>query len=81
VTEVDKKLAEVTKLSEFAKRFTSGQEDLLNGPLEEIGSRETRIAQTLTQVRAIREDLEREHASVEGQCATYREMAIRGPNR
>ena len=25
--------------------------------------------------------LEREHASVEGQCATYREMAIRGPTR
>jgi dsDNA-specific endonuclease/ATPase MutS2 len=81
LAEVDKRLAEIAKLSEAAKPFTSGQEGLINGPLEEIGGRETKVTQTLTQVRAIREDLEREHASVEGQCATYRELALRGPTR
>lgn len=81
LAKVDKELGEITKFSEIAKPFISGQEGLMNGPLEEISGRETKLAQTLTQVRAIREDLEREHASVEGQCATYREIALRGPTR
>lgn len=80
LAEVDKKLAEVTKFSESAKPFASGQDSLMNGPVDEISSRETKVAELLTQVRAIREDLEREHASVEGQCAMYRETAIRGAN-
>lgn len=81
LVETDKKLAEVTKLSEYAKPFAPGQDGLMNGPVDEIGSRETKMAQVLTQVRAIREDLEREHASVEGQCTTYREKAIQGRPR
>lgn len=81
LAEVDKKLAGVTKLSEHAKPFASDQDGLMNGPVDEISSRETKVAQVLTQVRAIREDLEREHASVEGQCTTYRENAIRGATR
>jgi len=78
LAEVDKKLAEIAKLSEAAKPFASGQENLMNGPVDEISSREIRMAQILTQARAIREDLEREHASVEGQCTTYRENVIQG---
>lgn len=80
LAEVERKLAEVTTLSERAKAFASDQEGLLDGPLEEISVRETTMAQILTQVRAIREDLEREYGSVEGQCTTYREKAIRGSN-
>ena len=74
----DKKLDEVTRLSEYAKPFTCDQAQLMNGPLDEIISRETKMAQVLAQVRAMREDLEREHASVEGQCTTYREKTIQG---
>lgn len=81
LAEVDKKLTEVAKLSEYAKPFAPGQDGLMNGPTDEIGSRETKIAKVLTQVRAIREDLEREHASIEGQCATYRELVIQGRPR
>jgi len=81
LADVDKKLLEVAKLTEYAKPFGSGQNGLMNGPLDEINSRETKLAQVLTQVRAIREDLEREHASVEGQCTTYREKAIRETSR
>jgi hypothetical protein len=73
---VDKKLAEIVNVSEAAKPFAAGQDHLMNGPVEEICTREIRMAQLLTQARAIREDLEREHAAVEGQCATYRDMAI-----
>ncbi len=41
LAEVDKKLAEVTKLSEHARPFASGQDGLMNGPVGEISSRET----------------------------------------
>ena len=78
---VDKKLEEVTKLAENAKPFASDEDSLMNGPIGEIISRETKMARVLTQVCAIREDLEREHASVEGQCTTYREKAIQGRPR
>lgn len=78
LAEVDKKLAELGELSENAKPFAFGQDSLMNGPIDEIESRETKLAQVLTRVRAIREDLEREHASVEGQCTIYREKAIQG---
>jgi hypothetical protein len=66
LAEVERKLAEITTLSERAKPFAFDQEGLLNGPLDEISVRETKIVQALTQVRALREDLEREHASVGG---------------
>ena len=81
LAEVEKRIEEVTKLSEYAKPFASDQDSLMNGSLDEIISRETKMAQVLTQVRSIREDVEREHASVEGQCATYREKAIQGRPR
>jgi hypothetical protein len=79
LSEIEKKITEVTKLSNYAKPFTSESSALRNGPLEEINIREIKLAQKLTQVRAIREDLEREQASVEGQCTTFRERALRGP--
>lgn len=77
LSEIDKKLAELTKLSETATPFVSDQDVLMSGPLDEISKREMKIAQTLVKVRAIREDLEREHASVEAQCMTYRDKVIR----
>lgn len=81
ISEIDKKLAELTNLSESAKPFVSDQDVLINGPLDEISSREMKIAQTLIQARAIREDLEREQASIEAQCMMYRDKVIRGGGR
>jgi hypothetical protein len=75
--EVDKKLHEVTQLADYAKPFVTNNPSLVNGPIEEISSREIRLAQTLNQVLAVREDLELEQASVDGQNTTYREIAIR----
>src|SRR5712671_702566 len=80
-TRAEIKYAFGTKLSECAKPFASDQDSLMNGPLDEIISRETKMVQVLTQVRAMREDLEREHTSVDGQCTTYREKAIQGRHR
>lgn len=73
------KLAEATAISARAKPYSSDLDLLLNGPLEEITGREIKVAQMLTEIRAIREDLEREHASVEGQCAEFRKNAFRHP--
>jgi hypothetical protein len=81
LAKVEKNLEKVAKLSECAKPFASDQGSLMNGPLDEIARREAKMAQVLTEVRTLREDLEREHASVEGQCATYRERAIQGRPR
>jgi hypothetical protein len=78
---VDEKVASVQALASIAKPFVSGGSDLANATLEEINENEIKLTQALSQVRATREDLEREHASVEGQCATYRENAIRSHTR
>lgn len=79
--QVDKKLKEVEELSEKAKPFVSSPESLMNGPVEEINTREITMAQTLTKVRGIREDLEREHISIEAQNKTYRDKVIQGSGR
>ncbi len=44
--------------------------------LDSVKSQHIKVARALTQVRAVREDLEREQASVEGQCAANREAEI-----
>jgi hypothetical protein len=54
LAQVEEKLEKVTKLSECAKPFASDQDSLMNGPLDEIVSRETKMAQMLTEVRTIR---------------------------
>jgi hypothetical protein len=56
LVEIDSKLAEIAKLSEYATPFVSGQDVLMNGPLDEISCREIKVAQVLTQVTAIREE-------------------------
>lgn len=79
LAEVDKKLQEAARLLTLAEPFSSVNKELANGPIEEIEARDTTLTQALIQARAIREDFERQHSSVESQCAPYREKAIRGP--
>ncbi len=74
---VDEKIALVQALANIAKPFASDGGDLENSGLEEINKTEIKLTQALSQARATREELEREHAFVEGQCAAYRENAIR----
>lgn len=77
---VDEKLAKVASHLEYAKPFVSNDGRLENISAKKMNTTDTKLAQTLAQVRAIREDLESECVSIENQCATYREKAIRGPN-
>jgi hypothetical protein len=81
IGEVDNKLKEVETLSQEAQPFASGLESLMNGPLQEINAREITMTQALTKVRGTREDLEREHASIEAQNKTYRDKVIQGNAR
>lgn len=81
IDKVDKKLKDTEELSQKARPFISGVEDLINGPLLEMNSREIAMTQALTKIRAIREDLEREHASIEAQNKTYRDKVIQGGGR
>lgn len=79
--EVDKKLKNVEDLSQKAQPFVSDLESLMNEPSQEINSREIVITQTLTKVRGIREDLEREYSSIEAQNKTYHDKVIEGSGR
>lgn len=81
VIPVDDKVTSVHALAAIAKPFASDGGDLANATLEEINKAEIKLTQALSQARATREELEREHASVEAQCATYRENAIRPHTR
>lgn len=60
LNEIDKKLSEVQQLSESIEPFAVLQENLLSGPVSEISIREIKAVKILTELRAIREDLERE---------------------
>jgi hypothetical protein len=59
-----------------ARPFTTFQESLLNGPLEEISSREIAIIQALVKAKSIREKVEDEHRSIESQNQTHRERVL-----
>lgn len=74
--EIDTKLQEAETLLQKASPFTTFKDALLNGPLEEISSREIAIAQALVRARYIRENLEEEHRSVEAQNQAHRERAL-----
>lgn len=75
---VDEKLKRASELGGYAKLFTTAAAKLDGTPPEETDRVQVRLSNTLTEIRALREDLERELSSVEGQSATYRDQAIRG---
>ena len=75
---VDEKLKHASELSDYAKLFVAAYGKLDNAPPEETDRVQVRLSNTLTEIRALREDLERELSGVEGQSATYRDKAIKG---
>lgn len=75
---IEEKVEAADAHAEYAKLFASQSQKLSFVPLEEIDRVQTKLSNALTEVRALREDLEREYASVEGQCAAYREQAVHG---
>lgn len=75
---VDEKLKYVAELSEHAKLFANNAGKLDNAPPKETDRVQVRLSSALTEIRALREDIERELAGVEGQSATYRDKVIKG---
>jgi hypothetical protein len=75
---VDEKVRTVTDLVSEARALTSGATLLSNARTDDIHRKRTRLEQSLNRVRAVREELEHELASLEANCAVYREKAIKG---
>lgn len=77
ISAVDDRLAEVKILSGHAEPFASIQENFMDDSVSEISLKGTWLSQLLNQVRGIKEMLERQHASVERECAAERDMSLR----
>lgn len=75
---IDEKLKHASELSKYAKSFASTSGKLDHAPPEETDRVQVRLTNTLSETRALREDLERELFGVEGQSAAYRDKAIMG---
>lgn len=71
---VDEKLMLASQLADYAKLFTAANTKLDSTPPEETDRVHVRLSNILTEVRALREDLERELSSVEAQSAVFGDM-------
>lgn len=78
INAIKEKMTNAGKQLEYAKRYSEGAGALQSSSLADIEAIHTDLLSALSEVRSLREDLEREHATVEGQCSAYRENAIRG---
>lgn len=77
-TAVDEKLKEAQGLADSAKVFSSSPRSLEDAPPDEIDRVQLKLSTALTKVRALREDIEREFTSAEGQSAAFRDKALLG---
>lgn len=73
---VDEMQKIATELRDHAQLFASPTDSTCNAPIDELDRIMAKLASSLAQMRAYREDLEREHASVEAQNAMYRQRVI-----
>jgi len=78
---VSEKTKRAGELSSHAQLFSGNTGSLERVPLEEIDRVHMSLSTALTEVRALREDLEREHAFVDGQCAVYRDKVVRSSSK
>lgn len=77
VDAAEQKRTEAGSLAEDAKLFAEGAKSLEGVPPEEIDRIQLRQTNSLKKVQTLREDLEREHDSVEAQCAQIRDSMDR----
>lgn len=76
ISAIEEKSKTATQLQNHAQLFISPPKNLGTAPLDEIDRIQTKLSNSLTEMRALRQDLEREHASVESQNAVYQEKVI-----
>ena len=79
--EITKKVATAKEKAEHAQLFQDPSEKLKSAPNDELERVQTSLSSNLRQLLAVREELEEECAYVQGQCAQYREKAIRGAGK
>ena len=77
ITEVEKKEHEVQALAEDSRLFSEGARSLAQSSIEDIDRVHTRQAAAQKRAVAIREELAREHSSVEARNAESRESRDR----
>ena len=75
--ELDKKLAHVTEQAEHAKLYASIPNSLEHAPSEEIDRVHLRLSASSKAIQSAIQDLVREHAIAESQCAERREIMDR----
>jgi hypothetical protein len=73
VAEIDKKLDRIAQLVEDASKFDDKASTLRKTTIEDVLRVQTRLTNSVNEVRALREELDREHDQVERQCAERRE--------
>lgn len=73
---VDEKLKYAAKLHESVNSFAGGTTALDDLPLVELDRAQLRVTNARTELRAMREDLERDLSSLEAQIAEYRRQQI-----
>lgn len=74
--EIGEKVEIAERLQEKAKPFVEFQIAPLNGPLDEINSREVAMSQCLSEAVSLREKIEIELADIQAHVATRRESAL-----
>lgn len=73
---LDEKMSSVEKMAGDVKQPSNDVTAFYDAALDDINKRQAQIQQALFSVRAIREDIEREHSSIDAQCAVYRKKVI-----
>lgn len=75
---IDEKIKIAANIKHHAKLFTSWPGSLEKAPSEEFDRVQILLSTNLNELGALREGIEREFSSVEGQSSTYRDKVIRG---
>jgi hypothetical protein len=73
---VDEKLTYAATLHENVKSFADGTTALDDEPVVDLHRAQVRVTNARTELRTMREDLERDLSSVEAQIAEYRKQQI-----
>ncbi|WP_439587668.1 hypothetical protein [Hydrogenophaga sp.] len=72
MAEIEKKVLRVSALAADAANFSDGADNLKRSTIDDIFRVETRLTSSIKEVRAIREDLDRENDQIDAQCAERR---------
>ena len=76
LTALEEKVASAQKSAESTAELSIDVTAIYDATLDDISKRHAKIDQSLFFVRSVREDIEREHSSIEAQCSEHRQRAL-----